>query len=89
MRNFSNFKDKNKHDLRSNIVYKIKCRDCDSFYILRHLRTRLKEHSQELTGNKQSSVSDHANSFGHEKGWDNVEIIDVAKTEKQLLLKEM
>ena len=90
--NFFSFKDKTEHDLRSKIVYKIKCRDCDSFYIgktVRHLKTRLNEHKQGLTGNKQSSVSDHANSLGHEIDWNNVEIIDVAKTDKQLLLKEM
>ena len=74
-----NFKDITEHDLRLKIVYKIKCRDCDSFYIgktVRNLRTRLKEHNQGLTGNKQFIVSDHANSFGHEIDWVSVEIID-------------
>ena len=92
IKNFFSFKDKKEHDLRSKIVYKIKWRDCDSFCIgktVRHLKTRLNEHKQCQTGNKQPSVSDNANSLGHEIDWNNVEIIDEAKTDKQLLLKEM
>ena len=83
--NFFSFKDKTEHDLRSKIVYKIKCRDVE--YIgktVRNLKTRFYEHNQGQTG-----YSHHANSMGHEIDWNNIEIINVAKTDRQLLLKEM
>ena len=38
---------------------------------------------------KDSSVSDYSKRFGHEIDWNNVEIIDVARSNMHLLWKEM
>ena len=55
MNNLSKFiktgKDRVKKDERSNIVYKIECKDCDYSYVgqtKRKLKTRLKEHIKDL-----------------------------------------
>ena len=92
LENFFNFKDKTEHNLRSKVVYKIRCKDCDSFYIgktVRNLITRVNEHREGLIKDKDSSVSDHSKRFGHEIDWNNVEIIDVARSNMHLLWKEM
>ena len=47
MKNYFNFKDKIKRELRSLLVYKFKCNRCNAEYIgksKRHYRTRTSEH---------------------------------------------
>ena len=70
MKNYFNFKDKTKRELRSLLVYNFKCNSCNAEYIgktKRHYRTRTSEHTgvSPLTGkyiknNSQiSAVHDH------------------------------
>ena len=51
---------------------------------VRNLITRVNE-----MYSKYSSISNQTNSSCHEIDWDNVEVIDVAKTYRKLLFKEM
>ena len=63
LENFFNFKDKTEHNLRSKVVYKISCKDCESFYFgktVKNLITRVNEHREGLIKDKDSSVSDHS-----------------------------
>ena len=62
LENFFNCKDKTEHNLRSKVVYKIMCKNCDSFYIEKtvwNLINRVNERIEGLIKNKDSSVSDH------------------------------
>ena len=70
MKNYFNFKDKIKRELRSLLVYNFKCNSCNAEYIgktKRHYRTRTSEHIgvSPLTGkclknnSKTSPVHDH------------------------------
>lgn len=88
IRNLFPFKDKTPLLSRSNIVYKIKCDNCNGFYIgktKRCLGIRIKEHQDE---NSNSSILKHAKDTGHQINWDQVEILDRADNDKLLLLKE-
>ena len=49
----------------------------------------MNEHREGLIKDKDLSVSDHSKRFGHEIDWNNVEIIDVARSNMHLLWKEM
>lgn len=86
-RSFS-FKDNVDKDMRSKIVYKINCLDCDKFYIgktKRQLKLRKLEHK--LLEN--SSVHKHMLCENHRIDWDDMNIIDTARDDRRLLLKEM
>ena len=86
--NFFNFKDKTPQHLRSKVVYKVSCSDCDGFYIgktCRNLITRIEEHKV----GKNSSVSEHVQQNGHTMNWKDIEILDHAKSDMQILWKEM
>ena len=83
-----NFKDRIQPLMRSKVVYKIRCGDCNDFYIgktSRNLITRLNEHKM----GKNSSVSEHGQSLAHKIDWESIEIIDNASSDRLLLLKEM
>ena len=74
--------------MRSKIVYKINCLDCDKFYIgktKRQLKLRKLEHK--LLEN--SSVHKHMLCENHRIDWDDMNIIDTARDDRRLLLKEM
>ena len=78
----SSFKDKIKNKMKSKIVYKIIFCDCDKFYIGKtkiQFVLRLVEHRKD----KCSSVNKHM------IDWDNSQIIDSARDDRRLLLKEM
>ena len=49
----------------------------------------MNKHRDLLKKDNDSSVSDHSKRFGHEIDWNNVEIIDVARSNMHLLWKEM
>ena len=70
------------------VVYKVKCNNCDDFYIgktKRCLGVRIEEH-QEPKSN--SSILKHANETGHIINWNQVEILDKADNDKLLSMKE-
>ena len=82
------FKDKTPKELRSMVVYKVKCRDCGSFYIgktSRCLKIRMEEYKKGVG----SSIHKHEVGEKHKIDWENVEIMDVATDDHKLLLKEM
>jgi len=82
-----NHKDKTEKDMKSKIVYRLNCLDCEKFYVgqsIRHVCKRKEEHM----GNQESSVYKHAR-IGHRIDWDNIEILDTARDQRRLLLKEM
>ena len=71
-----NFKDRIQPLMRSKVIYKIRCGDCNDFYkcqTSRNLITRLNEH---IMG-KNSSVSEHGQSLVHKIDWESIEIIDI------------
>ena len=87
------FKEKTPKELRSLIVYKIKCSNCPQFYIgktSRCLIRRLYEH-QNGTGKDdyQSALYKHSLETGHVINYTDVEILDSASDDRKLLLKEM
>ena len=82
------FKDKTPVELRSKVVYRISCKDCDGFYIgktIRSLKIRIGEHKKGIN----SSVHKHMEINGHQIDWENVSILDRASNDQKLLLKEM
>ena len=82
------FKDKIVNKMKSKIVYRINCCDCDKFYIgktIRQFALRITEHKKD----KNSSVHKHISSEGHTIDWENFQIIDSARDDRRLLLKEM
>ena len=87
-KNFS-FKDKVTQDMRSKIVYRIDCDTCKKFYIgktKRHYITRKNEH---MTSNNSSVFKHIVENPSHVIDWDNMKILDAAKDNWRLLLKEM
>ena len=73
---------------KSGVIYLIKCPRCNSRYVgqsVRHLVTRIKEHSRPST-----PVGGHFNSCNVNEISidDDVEIMDIAYSQKQLLIKE-
>jgi hypothetical protein len=84
-RNFS-FKDSIDKDMKSKIVYRINCLDCEKFYVgktKRQFKQRKIEHK--LLDN--SSVHKHMTEENHRIDWDDMQVID--RDDRRLLLKEM
>ena len=87
-------KDKSISNNHNNVVYKINCKDCDVSYVgqtKRQLRTRLKEHSNniKLDSSKHSVVSEHIIIEKHAFDWDNVKILDIESNYHKRLISEM
>jgi hypothetical protein len=88
IQNFFSYKDKIDKDLRSNIIYTVQCLDCKKNYIgktTRHFYTRKHEHMTD----KESTVFKHFNETKHQMDWENMEILDSARDDYRLRLKEM
>ena len=82
------FKDTIPKRLSSNLVYGIYCTGCNDFYVgktKRHLVTRFNEHRDVR---KQSAVSAHMFSTGHDVVFDDVKILARGKLDTELLIKE-
>src|SRR5580765_5024327 len=67
-------------DLRTNVVYKISCNNCDASYVgqtRRFLKTRMKEHRNHINRKttQRSVITDHR-LLNHEFDWNSVEILD-------------
>lgn len=73
-------KDKIDNVFRSNVVYKLKCLECDATYIeqtKRQLKTRIKEHRSNINRAASPSViSIHRLNLNYEFDWENVEILN-------------
>ena len=73
----------------SNVVYFLKCNDCDASYIGKSTRIcnkRMAEHNGE---DKKSHVYLHQINENHDFDFENVKILDRASNGKKLELKEM
>ena len=69
-------KDKTKKMLKTNVVYKVNCKDCTAYYIghtKRALYKRINEHKNHYNCN--SVVSLHEN-INHKFSWNNITILD-------------
>ena len=69
-------------------VYKITNKETNQFYIgktIRQFVLRLVEHRKD----KSSSVHKHMSDENHKIDWENFQIIDSARDDRRLLLKEM
>ena len=77
-------KDKIEKEASRGVVYKIKCKNCDSVYVgqtLRALKTRMKEHTKAIkTLDKNSLLTKHHVFHGHQRDLEDVEIIDKSST---------
>ena len=87
------FKDKVPPELRSMVVYRIKCKTCSASYIgktERCLIRRMDEHKKGRgSGECISSCFKHSKLTGHEMDYQNIEVLDRANTHMKILLKEM
>ena len=54
--------------MRSKVVYEIKCRDCEDFYVGKTSRNFITKINEHKTG-KNSSVSETGLSLGHKIDW--------------------
>jgi hypothetical protein len=86
-RSFS-FKDPIDKDMRSKIVYRINCLDCNKFYIGKTIR-QFSQRKLEHKIHDNSSVYKHMVAEGHRIDWDDMQVIDSARDDRRLLLKEM
>ena len=74
--------------MRSKVVYKMKCAICEDFQIgetSRNLNSGINEHKTAIN----SSVSEIGQSLSHKIDWESVEILNSARSDRLLLLKEM
>ena len=74
--------------MRSKVVYKIKCGDCEDFYVGKTSRNLITRNNEHKTG-KNSSESEHGHSLSHKIDWESVEILDSTKSDRLLLLKDV
>lgn len=78
IKSFFPYKDKLNRSLKSKVVYKASCWDCEDFYIgktKRRLHDRKTDHFKALTKNGQASaIADHITSTGHNIKRDHFEI---------------
>ena len=72
-------KDKIAPEKQSGVIYRIKCKDCDSLYIGesgRKLEKRLAEHKSKAASSK-SAIREHIEcSKGHNIDWENVKVLE-------------
>ena len=78
------YKDRFNRSLKSKVVYKASCWDCDDFYIgktKRRLHDRKTDHFKALSKNGQkSAIADHITSTGHNIKWDHFEILATGRS---------
>ena len=91
IKNFFKFNGKTSKLIRSKVVYKINCENCECFYVgYKQSNFRLDEHKKGVgQGNYKSALFKNQQLTGHKIKYDEVEILDSADSDKKLLLKEM
>src|SRR5580765_2337938 len=87
-------KDKLPNNERTNVVYKIDCKNCNTTYIgqtKRHLRTRVKEHYNniKLHTSNYSVISTHKLETGHDFDWTKPNILHNEKHVRKREITEM
>jgi len=92
IKSFFPYKDKLSRSLKSKVVYKASCWDCEEFYIgktRRRLHDRKTEHFKALTKSSHSSaIADHIISSGHNIKWDHFEILATRRSDVHCKIKE-
>jgi len=79
---------------KTDVVYKIRCNDCDASYVgqtERKLKTRIKEHMNnfKLDPSRHSVLTEHMRELNHSFDWNNVLILDVEYHYQKRLISEM
>jgi hypothetical protein len=85
------FKDSLPLNMKSHVVYGLKCMDCAADYIgvtTRVLPARVQEHRDALRGIRSSAVADHALQTRHNVDWNNVKIFATDSNEINLFYFE-
>ena len=85
------YKDRLNRSLKSKVVYKASCWDCDDFYIgktKRRLHDRKTEHFKALSKNRTSAIADHITSTGQNIKWDHFEILATGHSDIHRRIKE-
>jgi len=87
-------KDQTDYINKSNVVYKIGCKNCEATYTgqtKRQLKTRVKEHCNniKLDSTKHSVISEHIFKYNHMFDWNNVKILDTESNYNKRLVSEM
>ena len=92
IKSFFPYKDRLNRSLRSKVVYKASCWDCDDCYIgktKRRLHDRKTEHFKALTSNSHSSaIADHMTQTGHRIKWDHFDILATGQSDIHCKIKE-
>lgn len=90
---YSKLKDPVPDKLKSNVVYKVDCKNCSQTYVgqtSQWLKNRIALHRSDIRlNNQRCALSIHANSRNHEVDLDNVEILDVNNNYKKRTVLEM
>jgi len=87
-------KDPVPHESKSNVVYRISCKDCNASYVGqtgRQLKTRIAEYKNHIRRNTsvRSVISEHKLALGHDFDWENVKILDEEPYLGKRLISEM
>ena len=93
IKSFFPYKDRLGRPLRSKVVYKGSCWDCDDFGYIgktkRRLHDRKTEHFKALTNNCHlSALADHVTQTGHRIKWDHFDILATGQSDKPCKIKE-
>jgi hypothetical protein len=91
---FSKLKDKTPIQVRSSVVYKINCHDCDLVYIgntMQFLKNRVGQHKSAVNKNNvdHSALAEHAITNAHSIDWSNYEVIATENRLKPRQILEM
>ena len=77
---YGKVKDKVPEHLRTNVVYKVNCKDCPKVYVgqtSQYLKTRLSQHQRNIDKKDQATgLSTHATQTGHQFDMNNVAILE-------------
>ncbi|XP_018347291.1 PREDICTED: uncharacterized protein LOC108751554 [Trachymyrmex septentrionalis] len=79
---------------KNNVVYKIRCNNCDASYVGqtgRKLKTRIAEHRNHIRykTSTRSVITEHRLLYNHDFQWDDVQILDEEPSYRKRLISEM
>jgi hypothetical protein len=90
---FSKIKDNTPHELKSNVIYKINCKNCSACYTgqtKNYVKTRAQQHKNDIKNFKTNlPIPAHCVTEKHLFDFDNIEILDEERNYYKRLVKEM
>lgn len=90
---YTRLKTKTPTSLRSNVIYKLNCRDCSQSYVgqtSQWLKSRISLHKSDITkGLTRCALANHANQNRHTVDFDNVQVLATEPLYKKRLVLEM